>query len=410
MKSKPPVRLRSFGFFIFFMFIIILAAAYFPGLQYLLFILVLYLIISIINFFLTFFNLKFTQDFSTDHPVKGESFEYTLNLSNETFLPATNVEVSFISITPSMEVELPGFSAFILPGSNLLKKFIISCPYRGIYTIGLQGVEVEDLFHFFMAKQKVWSRTFHVYPRILELRHFYTGDENINGGSRILPVLEKEKDYSLFNQLKDYRHGEPIRDIYWKKFALTGIPYIKEYDTATESRTRIFFDLSRVIKKSHINPLEVEDTSVEILIALVKYFIKHSINVAIKAQGRRNVYNFEVKNESDFNSLYQSTSSLTFQSDKPLAMLYRCEMTESTKNENIVFFITHVMETSLFNLIDESIRANVNFTVVLNLTGYNHRERTGFNSYISSLRNNGARIIIVQSSKTIIEDLESYRL
>ncbi len=73
---------------------------------------------------------------------------------------------------------------------------------------------------------------------------------------------------------------------------------------------------------------------------------------------------------------------------------------------NSVFFITHLMDASLFNLIETSLATDEVFTVIFNQVGYpkNVKEKNLY--YINRLRERGARIFVVNSPETIVEDLE----
>jgi uncharacterized protein (DUF58 family) len=404
MNRSYPLQIRAFTVYLFCTFIAFLAGTYFDPFLYMLFIsLALFPIISFIVLLLTNNYLKFVQKFSTEHPVKGENVKYTITFTNEFKVPFPCIKIKFKAITPLMDVKLPELSFYLKAGGTFSKSFDIHCPFRGIYTVGLEAVHIEDLLHFFRFRTKVWHKTFYVYPRVLALQKFSPGLEDIEGGDKGLP-FGGEPDYAMFDQLKDYRPGESIKHIYWKKFAIIGRPFIKQFDTSPQPAVRIYFDLIKPVNQ-YISELEIEDTSVEILVALVKYFLENKIKTSVVAPGRE-FYNFEGKDDADFGQFYESTSSLIFQDTIPLSRIYRIQEKEQKIDSNSIFFVTHNLDIDLFNLIQASLETQIIFTVIFNQSGFSpeHKERNM--DFFYSLKNRGARIIVVNHSKTIIEDLE----
>ena len=58
--------------------------------------------------------------------------------------------------------------------------------------------------------------------------------------------------------------------------------------------------------------LETEDVSVDILVALVKYYLDHEVPLTVRAPGRT-VYSFQDADPSGFRRFYLSTMELLFQ-------------------------------------------------------------------------------------------------
>jgi uncharacterized protein (DUF58 family) len=404
MSDNYPVNIRALGIYFFCVFIAFLAGTYFDRFIYMLFIgLLIYPFISFFLLLYTYTHLRFHQNFSTEHPVKGENVKYTVHFTNESLLPFTNIKISFKTITPLMNTHFPDFSISITPGGEFEKTFELHCPYRGIYTVGLKQVIIEDLLHFFRIKLKVWHKTFYVYPRVLPLQHFAPGLEDIDGGEKGLP-FGGEPDYAMFDQLKEYRDGEPVKHIYWKKFAIIGKPLIKQFDTSPQPAVRIYFDLTKP-RDTSVGELEVEDASVEILVALVKYFLDNEIKTAVKAPGRE-FFNFYGHDGGDFKDFYESTINLIYQDTILLSRLYQIEEKSQKIDSNSIFFITHNLDIELFNIIQASLGSDIIFTVVFNQSGYSPEKRERNYEFFAFLKNRGARIIIVNQINTIIDDLE----
>ena len=399
-----PLKLRNIRLLVFGLFFVYLAGSYFGGYLFVLYYFALLLpLLSIALCLYSIIGLKYYQHFDTEHPVKGQEIHYRLSLSNESFVPVSHLHCRFKTINPHLSLTIPNFSTYLKPRGQVEETYTFRCSYRGVYTVGLERIEVEDPLKLLAVRPGVDYRTFYVYPRILALSRFPLGLPT-NEGSGSGTSTGGDPDYSLYTHFKDYRPGEPIRHIHWKKFAAIGKPFIKQFETTSEPGLSIYFDLRFTILKG-VNPLEIEDTSVEIVVALVKYFLDQEVPVTVTAPGRE-VYEFIGTSHTQFDAFYQSTMRLFFQDTVSPAQMYLADTKAGFVSGNSVFFITHLMDASLFSLIETSLATDEIFTVIFNQVGYPKSAREKNLHYINRLRERGARIFVVKSPETIVEDLE----
>jgi uncharacterized protein (DUF58 family) len=399
-----PFRVRNLGIYLFGIVILWLQGVYFGGYLKTLFIFALGLpLVSIVLALYSATRLRYGQRFDNEHPAKGQTVHYRLALSNEGIFPVSHLHVHFKRIQENMDLVMAGFSCFLRPREQVVREFSFHCAYRGIYTVGLERLEVEDALRVLAVRRPVVYQTFYVYPRILELAHFALSTEYIEGtGTGI--AQGGDPDYALFTQLKEYRTGESIRHMHWKKYISTGVPFIKEYDTTAEPDLRLYLDLRRPAKTG-LTALDIEDTSVEILVALVKNLLERRIGIQISAPGRE-VYRFGGSHPSQFERFYRSTMNLIFQDTISPATLYRAD-TAAASYEGTAVIITHLLDGEVFSLLEESLSGNQSLILIFNQAGLERQERDQAEKYFHNLRERGARILQVNSSDTIIADLES---
>ncbi|UCF98069.1 MAG: DUF58 domain-containing protein [Spirochaetaceae bacterium] len=406
MNAELPITLHfdRIGLYSLALFIVYLAGSYVaPFFLYLFIILLILPILSLSYLLLTFFRLKYYQDFSTEHPMKGESVVYRLILANETLLPLHYLNVEFKTIHPYMEEVLPRFTTYIRARQRLESVYEIHCPFRGIYTVGLESLAAEDPLHFFVFRRRVWYRTFYVYPRVLPLRSFSTGmerSERLAQGSSTGSV----PDYALFSQLRSYRHGESLRHAAWKKFASTGTPFLKVYDTSAEPGVTIYFDL-RQTKAAGLKALETEDISIDILVALVKYYLDHDVPVTVRAPGRT-VYTFQGFGQSSFQRFYLSTMELLFQPTISPGAMYHLDKQTGGYESTSAIIISHLFDPEVFSTVDESLSGDSPVSLILNRSGYPRAERKVILPYLYSLSERGANVRFVDGPEDIVESLE----
>jgi uncharacterized protein (DUF58 family) len=406
MNGSFPILLRGhrIGLYSLALFLVYLAGSYVAPFFLFLFVVLLTLpILSLLYLLLTFFPLKYYQDFSTEHPMKGESVIYRLSLANETLLPLHYLTVEFKTIHPFMEEVLPPFTTYIRARNRIENVYEIHCPFRGIYTVGLESLAAEDPLHFFVFRRRVWYRTFYVYPRVLPLRSFSTGmerSERLAQGSSTGAV----PDYALFSRLRSYRHGESLRHAAWKKFASTGTPFLKEYDTSAEPGVTIYFDL-RQTGLTGLRALETEDVSVDILVALVKYYLDQRVPVTVRAPGR-SVYNFQGNSQSSFQAFYLSTMELIFQPTISPGALYHLDKQSGGFESTSALIISHIFDPEVFSTVDESLIGDTPVALVMNRSGYSQQECKTILPYLHSLSERGANIRFIDGPEDIVEGLE----
>jgi uncharacterized protein (DUF58 family) len=391
------------------LYLVCLYVSYLAGVYYASYLLALYYmllffpVLCLLAAVISYFGIKYHQQFSTEHPVKGQSVEYRFLLANELPLPVGRVVVQLKTVTPFRDSILPSFQARLLGSETLERHYTLHCPFRGIYTVGLERLALTDTLGLLTLSLPVFARTFYVYPRLILLRSFaqriYDLETRGEGVSQAgLP------DYALFSRLREYRSGESIRHISWKKFASAGKPYIREYEATSGLGLRIYLDL-RKRPLPGVGELEQEDTSIEILVALVKYFLERGVATSVSAPGR-DYYTFSAEDPERFGEFYQSTMNLVFQDTVSPALLYYGDSGGGGLRSRATIFISHILDSDILSLLEGALGAEQSITLIFNQTGYQPEERERNRAYFNRLREKGARIITVEGADTIQQDLE----
>ena len=410
------IRPRALGLYVFTLILLWLAGRYAarPFLVLFLF-LVLILLLSLAWLAAAFMLLRYHQEFSTEHPVKGETVLHRIVLANECLLPVHFVRVRFKTVFPGIEQPQPDFSAYLPARGRLEREYRIHCPYRGIYTVGLESLELEDPLHLAVLRRRVWYRTFYVYPRVLALRSFSAGPER---GERLLQGVSAggEPDFTLYSRLRGYRQGDPLRHVAWKKFASTGSLYLKEYDSSAEPGVSVYFDLRLsewpggdggppgATDSARMAALEREDVSVEILVALVKYFLDRGVPVTVRAPGR-SLYSFKGGSSAEFRGFYESTARLLFQKTLSPVALYRYDREGGLEGSSAVV-VSHRFDPEILTLVEASLCGEDPVALVLNRCSQPESERRRALPWLRSLSERGAVIRLVDGPETIRRDLE----
>lgn len=392
-------RIALYGFSLV---IIYLAGVYFGTFLYVLYIFFLLLpLMSILLLIVQYISIRPLQEFSTFYPVKGEKVRYRLFLMNRGFFPIVSLDVHFISISPALDSVLSDFHTIIPIRDEVARDYEIQCPYRGTYSLGISKLVVHDLLHFIALKRSAAPITFSVYPRIIAIDKFSPLAATVEKGSASSGL---QPDTTLFYQLREYRDGEPVKHVYWKKYASTGKPFLKEYETTGGSGVRIYLDLRRMRHNYTTNILEQADVSVETLVALVKYFLDAKVPTTVIAPGL-NPSPFIGRDAADFYDFYRATPPINADGAVSPAALIQLDNSSGSLSSQTIIIITHNLDPQLFSLSGGSVGSAKHIHYIVNSVGYSRTEKEKIKTFIKREQWRGMNIVEVTNIDSLTGDL-----
>jgi len=291
------------------LYLLSLAGSYFGGV-YLGSFLVLLAIVSAmwLQSILTIFRLRFQEDESLTHPAKGQEFTYRVSVFGEMPLPSSPCRAVFSGVGTSGRQTLTEKRFITDPKEGMRWEFPITCPYRGIYTIGLTEIQIEDTLGTGSVSIEGPARTVYVYPRQIELKNCRV----IPAGNTLATAdagVGSEEDVTRFSGLREYRFGESVRHLDWKRTTATGVPRLREYETTSVPGLSIYID-SRIKTTGDDSHRGWEDTALEAAIAIARFSIKRGVSVRI----RYNEINIlmEPGDDVSFKNLLEGTLTMNF--------------------------------------------------------------------------------------------------
>lgn len=395
------VRLGAALIYLFIAALIYLAGIHVAPIFYFLYLLVLLVpLAAVAQIVVTLIGLRYYQDFDTEHPVKGQGIGYRLTVANEIFLATCVVRVRFKLIHPDLDSSLQDLQLSFAGRGSFQKNYRISCPYRGIYTVGLESLELRDLIGWLRFRRPVYHRTFYVYPRIIELEPAFGVSRSY--GLKKLSRAGRESDFALIEGLEEYRSGMPVKHIAWKKFVGTGHPYLKSYGKSAEPGITLYLDLRRN-EQPEAHELEAEDCSIEIAVALVKYFLDNRIPVVAKAMGTT-LHHFSGSDAEAFDLYYRDTINLIFQKTISPTVLYHADR-RATGSGGSVLFITHHLDAEMLELIETGETGSVG--AIVNQTALTAKEKQRLAARREHMAEAGGTLFVVDGPETIREDLQA---
>lgn len=131
----------------------------------------------------------------------------------------------------------------LVPFGGYSVKNTVTFRYRGLYEIGVHELYISDPLRLFKLRVDIDNfSNVTVYPRKLEFEK--DGESAVSDvPSPFVRVLDS-RDKSEVSNIREYRMGDPLKDVHWKLSSKSEELQIKDYNTNNDRHTYIFVDLS----------------------------------------------------------------------------------------------------------------------------------------------------------------------
>ncbi len=397
MRSALPVSIDPwrFGTWLLFLVVVGLGGRYLGGgLQILRLGLWFAPGISILWLAVTAAYLRYSQEFSNDHPAKGSRVDYVLSIKNESVLPACRVTVTLV-----LGAALQGFyevDVFPRAGASVRLERTLLCEIRGVYELGLADLCVTDPLGLISVRLAVWHRTFYVAPRILEPRSDFARPV------RDMPGAEREggagqEDVSLFRELVEYREGMDVRRLAHAHSAARGFPLLRTFDSAVEERLRIVLDTRPAGRSGEASDGRVEDVSIETAVSLAVGCVRDRVPARIEGGG---VDPVELESVETLEAFVKRSVGVFFRAG--LGPLEYARAVEPGAETPIVC-VTHEPDSTLIEELSADVQ-QVPLGAVFNTSGMTARERGQIERLAVEARSRGRFCLALSSADELTHE------
>ncbi len=259
--------------------------------------------------FATWAAFGFHQEFSTDHPAKGDVLSYRIVLHNGLPFPASIGLCLFHSASPLARVFVP-LPLALGAKEGLGRKMEIACPYRGVYSFGASSFAFWDPFRIVEIEHRIEAHVFHVYPELVRIGPVLDALAEGSGGQA---SGSASADPTVFESLAPIQDGRGGFRIAWKRWASTGIPCAFVPGRSAAFGLRLVLDL-RPGGAAGEEALAAEDLAVTAAYSLLARAAGVGIPAEFVLGGDEE--GIEVSDEAGFRAVYERSTSVLFNDDR----------------------------------------------------------------------------------------------
>lgn len=227
----------------------------------------------------TVFSFHFSQELDANSAVKGGQTTLKVAIHNDMLYPFSLMR---ISVKTAVFSERLLFDFSLMPHGSISYDIPLVCPYRGVFRVGIENIEVNDSFGlvktvFPMSVLPYYRpRELKIYPLLNELPSLPARRLDIKGGGMRIFADDGES----FAGLRKYRPGDPLKRLHHVATARRRELTVKTYDLPLEASVSIVIDTA--IPMQSEGHFCLADLACECAAAIAYYSLKtgHSVTLA----------------------------------------------------------------------------------------------------------------------------------
>ncbi len=276
------------------------------------------LLFLLIHLFYSYKKIIISQELEPTVVEHGHTSYYSCYVDNEGFLPTSIIIVRFLYDEDMFKDQL-NQQVFTLRGyQNKEFEYTLTFKYRGLYSVGIDTVEIADILNIFKIKiRNVKPKKITVLPKVTELPNF---DLSPRLESTIKAAYSTGgKDATSFTDVRKYEHGDAIKRIHWKLSARHNELLVKNLEKSNQSPTMIFLDTEKS-EESFAKNIIAEDKLLESLVSIVNQRLRKNHRVEVVYQ-EENLTELQYIYKDDFKYFFKTIASVTFDYKKDISVI-----------------------------------------------------------------------------------------
>jgi len=265
---------------------------------------------------LSFIHLRYTynvvtgkQELDTYVVEHGHSTNYKCGIYNEGILSTSILKINFL-FNDNMFKDQMEPKTFAL-NSKKTEFFVyrLICRYRGIYSVGIDTMEICDILNIFRIKIRNMERkSITILPKVTMLTSFYAAEKLESNISTAFTT--SAKDANSLVDVRKFEEGDALKHVHWKLSAKHDELLVKALERSVLNSTLVFLD---TYEGNHDfgKKIALEDKLMEALVSIVNQRLIKNHNVEI------NYYEYGYKTatytrQEDFRDFYTQIAEVMF--------------------------------------------------------------------------------------------------
>ncbi len=239
-------------------------------------------------------GVSYERRFSRTRVYEGERVELVEVIRNRKLLPVPWIRVES-RISPNLRFGRGGQSEereisadqyhksvfFLGPYSQITRRHEVTCLRRGHYEAGSVAMTSGDLVAMWMnTKQLNLSCALDVYPRLLDESELDTPSTRWQGELAVKRWIMP--DPFLVSGIRDYRPGDPMRDVHWRASARTGTLQVKTRDYTADPRMLVVLNVQNS-EEQWGDLMDYEQEGIEQGVRIAATLCQRALNAGVEA-------------------------------------------------------------------------------------------------------------------------------
>ena len=150
----------------------------------------------------------------------------------------------------------------LMPYQQVRRRHHVRFLHRGVYDLGNATLTVGDVLGLFQSsREQKMSVPVLVFPRLLEEREMPQPLSLLAGEA--LSRRQLLDDPFLVRGIRDYRFGDPVRNIHWPATARMGETQVKQFEHTTHMKLMVILNMQRTDDQWGANLMDYEEDEIE---------------------------------------------------------------------------------------------------------------------------------------------------
>lgn len=276
------------------------------------------LLFLLIHLFYSYRKITVNQRLVPAMVEHGHTSNYTCSFDNEGLLPTSIIIVRFLYENDMFKDQLKE-QVFTLRGHrNKEFEYTLTFNYRGLYSVGIDTVEIADMLHIFKVKMRnIKSQKVTVLPKVTDLPKF---DLTPRMESAIKAAYSKDdRDATSLTDVRKFENGDAIKHIHWKLSARHNELLVRNFERSSQSPALMFLDTEKN-GESFAKNIIAEDKLLEALVSIVHQRLINNHRVEV-VYSEESIAALQYMYKEDFKDFFTTIANVVFDYNKGISAL-----------------------------------------------------------------------------------------
>ena len=271
---------------------------------------------------------------------RTQSVPMQISVRHRSILP-----VAAMYITLSLPEESSSVDELTLrprPFTTTSLKYMLKCPHRGIYTVGVHTLWVSDLFGLFTLRRVLADRSIvlSIQPNVAQLEALALA----SGENGPESLVVNSEDMASPSSVREYVEGDSLKKVHWKLTMRKRELIVRQYEESPRPDTLLIMDCSEINTTREL-ALDIEDTLCEIAAAVALGQLKAGYPVRMPLYSQQPL---DVSGQSltDFKRFTDSLTSVRFDGDNSIESVMALETRRLSRTGGAVI-ISHRLNSQI---------------------------------------------------------------